>query len=176
MTTGVGAAEASQEIHLPGGDWGLPTPFAFYPRGPGYIHLSLVYDTLIRKDSNGTIPWLAERWESSPDGLTWTFHLRPDVKWQDGQPLTSSDVCFTFGYLRQHPVEWFVLGRIARVEAKDDRTVVFHLRAPYAPFLTRVAGSIPIIPEHIWKDMSDPRAASDLKVVMGSGPFAIGTF
>ncbi|MDY0042041.1 MAG: hypothetical protein RBS57_17150, partial [Desulforhabdus sp.] len=53
----------SKELHLPGGDWGLPTPFTFYPRGPGYIHLSFIYDTLVWKDEKGIIPWLAASWE-----------------------------------------------------------------------------------------------------------------
>ena len=41
-------------------------------------------------------PWLAERWESSPDGYTHTVHLRKDLTWSDGTPLTSADVLFTF--------------------------------------------------------------------------------
>jgi len=162
-----------REIHLPGGDWGLPTPFTFYPRGPGYIHLSLVYDTLVWKDEKDTIPWLAKRWECGPGALQWTFHLRPGVRWQDGKPLTADDVSFTFDYLRRHPVEWFSLEAIASVEAWDDHTVIFHLRKPYAPFLSQVAGNVPIIPEHIWKDVSDPRSTSSLNRLVGSGPYRL---
>lgn len=99
------AESKPKEVRLPGGDWGAPTPFSFYPRGPGYVHLSLIYDTLIWKDDKGTIPWLAERWEPSSDGATWTFHLRPGVRWQDGKALTARDVRFTFEYLQRHPVE-----------------------------------------------------------------------
>lgn len=165
--------DVSREIHLPGGDWGFPTPFTFYPRGPGYIHLSLVYNTLIWKDRNNTIPWLAERWESSPDGLTWTFHLHPAVKWQDGKPLTARDVRFTFDYLRKHPVEWFGLEGISRVEATDDKTVIFHLKKPYAPFLSQLAGNVPIIPEHIWQNVSDPRSTSNIDRMVGTGPYRL---
>jgi len=167
------AAKASRTIHLPGGDWGLPTPFTFYPRGPGYIHLSFIYDTLIWKDEKEVIPWLAERWESSPDGLQWTFYLRSGVKWQDGKPLTARDVCFTFDYLRAHPVEWFDLQGISTVQAVDDETLVFRLKQPYAPFLSRVAGNVPIIPEHLWKDVADPRAISNLGGLVGSGPYRL---
>ena len=41
-------------------------------------------------------PALAQSWDTSEDGLTWTYHLRPDLKWSDGQPLTSADVVYTF--------------------------------------------------------------------------------
>lgn len=162
-----------REVRLPGGDWGLPTPFSFYPRGPGYVHLSLVYDTLVWKDDKGIVPWLAERWESSSDGLTWTFHLRPSIRWQDGTPLTSRDVRFTFEYLRTHPVEWFPVSKAHKVETPDETTVLFHLEAPYAPFLGHLAGSVPIMPEHIWKDVPDPRIAAAADLVLGSGPYRL---
>ncbi len=165
--------DATVDLRLPGGDWGLPTPFTFYPRGPGYIHLSLVYDTLAWKDETGVIPWLAQSWEVSPDGLTWTFHLRPGVKWQDGKPLTAEDVAFTFDYLRTHPVEWFPMAPIANVEVRDGLTVFFRLQAPYAPFLNRMAGSVPIMPKHIWGEVADPRGASGPERAVGSGPYRL---
>ena len=163
----------SVELHLPGGDWGLPTPFTFYPRGPGYIHLSLVYDTLIWKDEKGSIPWLAESWESSEDGTSWTFHLRSGVHWQDGRPLTARDVRFTFEYLERFPVEWFALEAIRDVEVLNDTTVLFHLKSPYAPFPSHVAGSVPILPEHLWREVADPRAAIGMEKVVGSGPYRL---
>jgi len=184
METGDGAQPASSrnggaaplELRLPGGDWGLPTPYSFYPRGPGYVHLSLVYDTLTWKDETGTIPWLAERWEASPDGLTWVFHLRSGVRWQDGVPFTSRDVRFTFEYLRRHPVEWFPVERIDRVEIPDEATAVFHLKAPYAPFLGRIAGNVVIFPEHIWRDVSNPRGAPCRELAVGTGPYRLAGY
>lgn len=173
-TGDVRSAESTpKEVRLPGGDWGLPTPFAFYPRGPGYVHLSLVFDTLTWKDEKGIVPWLADRWECSEDGLTWTFHLRPSVRWQDGVSLTARDVRFTFDYLRSHPMEWFPLAKVRSVETPDDSTVRFHLEAPYAPFLGHLAGSVPIIPEHVWRDVPDPRAAAVPERVVGSGPYRL---
>jgi peptide/nickel transport system substrate-binding protein len=164
---------APVELHLPGGDWGVPTPFTFYPRGPGYIHLSLVYDTLIWKDEKGLIPWLAESWEPSGDGTSWTFHLRSGVRWQDGRPLTARDVRFTFDYLKRFPVEWFTLETIREVEVLDDTSARFHLESAYAPFLSHVAGSVPILPEHLWRSVPDPRATLGLEQVMGSGPYRL---
>src|SRR5207244_4744032 len=56
--------------------------------------LANVYDGLLRvtKDGAGVEPALATSWDTTPDGLTWTFHLRPDVKFSDGTSLTSNDV------------------------------------------------------------------------------------
>ncbi|GLI35381.1 ABC transporter substrate-binding protein [Desulforhabdus amnigena] len=161
------------EIHLPGGDWGMPTPFTFYPRGMGYVHLSLIYDTLVWKDHQGTIPWLAKNWECSQDGLVWTFHLHPGVQWQDGKPLTARDVRFTFDYLKRYPVEWFSLEKVRDVEVPNDLTAVFYLESPYAPFLNQIAGSVPILPEHIWRDVSNPRETSAPDRVVGSGPYRL---
>ena len=171
-----GAAGTVAELRLPGEDWGLPSPFTFYPRGPGYLHLSLVYDTLVWKDDQGVIPWLAEKWEMSKDAKTWTFTLRPGVNWQDGKPLTARDVVFTFDYLKQHPVEWFSLGMIKAVEAKDERTVVFSLASSYMPFLQQVAGNVPIIPEHIWGSIEDPRKEASPELVVGSGPYKLVSY
>ena len=71
----------------PGGsDWGYPSPFAFYPRGPGYVRMSFLFDTLTWKDENGIIPCLADGWKVSDDGMTWTFCLNEYAKWHDGEP------------------------------------------------------------------------------------------
>jgi len=78
-------------LRLAGGDNGYPSPFA-YVRGPGYIRSSYIFDTLIWKDSQGYIPWLATDWQLSSDGKTWRFTLRDGVKWQDGSALTADDV------------------------------------------------------------------------------------
>lgn len=167
---------ALTELKLPGEDWGLPSPFTFYPRGPGFVHLSLIYDTLTWKDDKGVIPWLAEKWEVSPDGKEWTFKLRPGVKWQDGQPLTARDVAFTFDYLQKHPVEWFGLEMIAAVKAADEQTVTFTLKTPYVPFLQNVAGNVPIIPEHIWGAIADPVQAASPELMVGSGPYKLVSY
>ena len=68
-------------LKLAGGtDWGYPTPFLL-SRGPGLVHSLYIFDTLTWKDKNGKhIPWLAESWAASPDGLTWTFKLHPKAK------------------------------------------------------------------------------------------------
>ena len=56
-------------------DWGYPSPYAFYPRGPGYVRMTFLFDTLAWMDQDDIIPWLAEAWDSSEDGKTWTVRL-----------------------------------------------------------------------------------------------------
>lgn len=96
-----------------------------------------IYDTLLFPTPEGDlIPWVAESWDVSDDGLTYTFRLRQGIKFHDGSELQASDVVFSmnriltigqgFGYL--------FTGRVADVEAVDDYTVEFTLNAPYALF------------------------------------------
>ena len=65
------------------------------------VNFQLMFDKLLEREwtADGSswkpVPDLADTWEVSPDGLTWTFHLHPGVKWHDGQPFTANDVAFT---------------------------------------------------------------------------------
>jgi peptide/nickel transport system substrate-binding protein len=67
-------------IRLEGGDWGFPSPFAHYSRGPGMSKMRLIYDSLLEKGEKGLIPWLAKEWTISPDGREYTFVLNSGVK------------------------------------------------------------------------------------------------
>lgn len=166
-----------------GGDWGFPSPFAFYPRGPGYTMMSFCFDTLIWPDKSGDFTGLlAKSWESSPDGLTRTFHLRDNVKWHDGTPFTASDVVFTYDYIKDKsavaPVGagWYDTSVIKSITAPDDHTVQIVLTKPYAPFISQVAAVIPIVPEHIWKDIAEPAKYTDKKAAIGTGPFMLDDY
>ncbi len=168
-------------LRLEGGDFGFPSPFT-YRRGPGYIRATMIYDTLVWKDGTGEIlPWLAESFESADDGLTHTFNLRPDVLWHDGEPVTAQDVAFTFQYFRDQTVNPQViiqpLPDIEDVVAVDERTVEFRLPTPLAEFLGfGGVGSILIVPEHIWSEVPDANMASDLEVLVGSGPYRLDSY
>ncbi len=166
-------------LTLPGDDWGYPSPFAFYSRGPGYVRMSLLFDSLTWKDADGVIPWLAERWTTSEDGTTWTFTLRDDVTWHDGAQLTAEDVAFTFRYFQAHPEaftwSWSV-DRVTQVEAADARTVTVTLDAPLAGAHETLFGSLPIIPAHVWADVDDPARYLEDDAVLGSGPFTLSDY
>jgi len=157
-----GRGGAAGEVPLytiadPTGDWGFPSPYSFYPRGPGYLRASLIFDTLVWKDAGGYIPALADSWEYDRDKMAYTFRLHPGVRWHDGRELTSKDVVFTFQYLKEHPHTWFDVSAVDRVEAAGDQTVVIYLNRPYAPFLDFVAGNVLILPEHIWRNVEKIR-------------------
>ena len=99
---------------------------------------SLIFSSLVEIDAQRNIRAdVAERWET-PDPLTYIFHLRRDVRFHDGRPLTSADVKFTFDSITTGAITTPKLGalRLLRaVETPDAYTVIFRLREPYASFL-----------------------------------------
>jgi peptide/nickel transport system substrate-binding protein len=109
-----------------------------------------IYDTLVTHHDTKAelVPGLAESWQTSADGLTWTFHLRPNVLFHDGTALDADAVVFTFERLlkKEHPYV-FEPGRpyqsafhmIESVKAADPNTVVFTLKSPSAVFLQNLA-------------------------------------
>jgi peptide/nickel transport system substrate-binding protein len=153
------------------GDWGYPNPYRHYPRGPGYVRMSWVFDTLIWKDNKGDIPALASKWTYDPESLSFTFELREGVKWHDGKSFSSDDVAFTVGYFKKHPYSWVSMDNVAGAEAKGKRKVIVRLNKPYAPFLSLIGGVMPILPRHIWQGVADPRKFNDPKAFIGCGPY-----
>jgi peptide/nickel transport system substrate-binding protein len=163
-------------IHLSGGDSGYPTPFMHYPRGPGIYKMNLIFDSLIEKDDQGLIPWLAESWDISSDSKEYIFHLRNDVRWQDGEPFTANDVKFTIDYEKEHPpASSYDLSSVSDIDVIDDHTIKFTLTQPIAPFLDEIA-SVKIIPEHIYKDESDPNKFESPEAVTGTGPYKLAEY
>lgn len=133
--------------------------------------LENVYDTLVMLNSSGAIvPGLAESWEASDDGLTWTFNLREGVTFHNGEPLTASDVVFSINRIKDPAVASPRAGDFAvveSVEAVDDLTVVFNLSQPFSPLLTKLAFSTNVIlSEAVITEHGDAQ-----EVVVGTGPF-----
>ncbi|HEX2272993.1 MAG TPA: ABC transporter substrate-binding protein, partial [Acidimicrobiales bacterium] len=173
-----GGAGGRPTVRMVHGAVGFPSPFAANG-GPGYNQMILLYDTLLWKDGSGELlPWLARSVTSSDDHLTYTFELRQNVKWSDGRDLTADDVVFTFDYYARIPtVPPPVIGQpprgIASVTASGPTTVAIRLGAPDVTFPAQVAGTIPILPKHIWDGIADPPAARDVSVLVGSGPYRL---
>ncbi|MCU0637010.1 MAG: ABC transporter substrate-binding protein [Methanothrix sp.] len=155
------------------GDWGFPSPYMHYSRGPGYVRMSLIFDTLVWKNETGFVPALAESWEYLADEKAYVFHLREGVTWNDGEPFTAQDVAFTYQYIKDHPYQWVDSSVVENAEATDDRTVKITLTKDYAPFLDQVAGTLPIMPEHVYEDVSDPASFTDTTALTGTGPFKL---
>ncbi|HWB71044.1 MAG TPA: ABC transporter substrate-binding protein, partial [Egibacteraceae bacterium] len=168
-------------LRLPGEDSGFPSPFA-YRRGPGYVQMSFLYDTLLWKDSTGELlPWLAQHWDRSDDGTVYTFDLREGVRWHDGRPLTPDDVVFTFDYYASQRVSPQVIVQpvpgIAQVNATGERTVEFHLEHPIVTFEQfGGVGAVPIVPRHIWEGIDNAAQATDPELLVGSGPYRLQSY
>lgn len=175
---GQGGNRQAATFKIAAEDYGYPSPYTFYPRGPGYLRMSLLFDTLVWKDAKGVVPWLCERYEVSADGREWLFRLKTGVRWQDGRTLTAEDVKFTFDYIRAHPHAWFSreIGVVKTVEATGPLQVKITLNSAYAPFLTNLAATIPILPKHIWQDVADPMKFTAAAAVVGSGPFRLAKY
>jgi peptide/nickel transport system substrate-binding protein len=105
--------------------------------------LKSVYDTLVEPDARGKIvPALAESWEVSADSLSWTFNLRPGVRFHNGDELTSDDVKATFQRIMSEAVaspNASEFSAIAAMETPDAATIVLRLSRPYAPLLATLA-------------------------------------
>ena len=138
--------------------------------------LRLGYDFLTWYDAEyRPAPDVAASWETSEDGLTWTFHIREGMKWQDGVPLTAHDVAFTYDLILEtrEPAYIQYLTGVTAVAATDDATLVITTRRPDSGML---ALAIPILPEHIWAKVDPDRLGEfgNLPFV-GSGPFRIAS-
>jgi peptide/nickel transport system substrate-binding protein len=166
-----------ETLRVPGdGYWGQPTPFGFN-RGPGFVRASLIFDTLVWRDSTGeTIPWLATDWALSEDELIWTFTLRDGVRWQDGEPLTVDDVIFSIEYYQAHPgTAWFMaaLNEVESASAVSDNQVAITMKRPYAAFLQTAAEVLMIFPKHIWENVDDPVTYVEPDAFIGSGAYRL---
>ena len=138
--------------------------------------VALLFAGLVRNGPNGSVvPDLASRWSSSDDGRTWTFEIREDAFWHDGQPVTAADVAFTIhtlqdpDYAGPRSTSWSGV----TVQAIGERTVRFTLDTPIGGFLQ--ATTQPIAPAHLLADVpvtSLPDHSFGERPV-GSGPFAL---
>ncbi len=139
---------------------------------------------------------LAKGWEVSDDGCVLTFHLRRDLRWSDGEPLTSADVVFTFNDLILNPDVLSTArdslalpdGTFPRIEAVDDLTVRVTTPMPFRPLLLSMGKRL--LPRHKWAHTvrtQNPDAereafntALDLNTapadVVGSGPYVLQEF
>ena len=116
-----------------------------------HCHEPLIQSTLLRTTADMEFENdLATDYQVSEDGLTWTFTIREDVKFSDGEPLTAADVAFTFDTALASANSEADLSMLESVEAPDDKTVVFHLTKPYNAFLYTLA-VFGIVPEHCYE-------------------------
>ena len=108
----------------------------------------------------------------SPDGKIWTVHLRPNLKWSDGQPLTAADVAFTYNYVVKNHMANMAVTTVNLAGAKEinPTTVEIICSRPKAD-MEKIF--LPILPKHIWEHVSPQAAATSYSEmpIVGSGPF-----
>jgi ABC-type transport system substrate-binding protein len=136
----------------------------------------LLYDTLTSLGYDNSVkPGLAEKWEVSPDGKTYTFTLRPGVRFASGKPLTSADVKFTLDRWRTLPGSptAFNISPVESVDAPTPRTVVLHLKAPLSILLVNLAGYSASILNAQAVDRAGRDYGTGVGAVDGTGPFVL---
>lgn len=141
----------------------------------GYTIFAMTYEQLLSYDTETLerSPGLAESWEISEDGLTWTFHMREGLTWHDGEPLTANDVVYTYNrVIVDHEGAFFSYLRLVEdLSAPDDATVVITTSQPTPQMLSIL---IPILPEHVWSDIPKEEAKTYENIpIVGSGPFEL---
>ena len=115
-----------------------------------HVHEPLIQSTLITTDEKLSFQGdLATEWLCSNDGLTWTFTLRDDVVFSDGEPLTASDVAFTLNEAASSATFEADLTMVERAVAASDTVVELHLKKPYNALLYTLA-VLGIVPEHAY--------------------------
>ena len=138
---------------------------------------ALTYAGLMGLSGDGSfVPVLAENYEISPDGKTYTFTLRANAKFSDGSPVTADDVVYTVQEAQDEALkspEYAAWSGVS-VTAVDSRTVRFTLSKPYAPFLGLT--TLGILPAKLWSGISSEQFPfSDLETnPVGAGPFKVG--
>jgi peptide/nickel transport system substrate-binding protein len=156
------------------------TPFSTFNPFTAYYQADLnvikvIYPTLAQTGENGQpVPYLATSWSISPDHLTWTFKIRPGLKWTDGVPITAQDVAWTYRLVMTNQAAatatGSLVGNFASVSAPDAATFVIRTKQPQdnIPY-----ASLPVVPEHIWKN--DVKHIGTLRnmtfPVVGYGPW-----
>lgn len=139
------------------------------------IH-SFVGDSLIDRDRDTLefIPKLAVSWKVSRDYLSYTFYLRPNIRWHDGHPFSADDVVYSFERVKDPKVEAPFLrvyySDVDRVEKIDSLTVRFVYKQPYFLGLA-VCGSIPLVPKHVYERGGDFNHHPANRFPIGLGPY-----
>ena len=132
-------------------------------QGWGHGTTPLVQSTLVEYKQDMSFAYdLATEYSLDESGLVWTFKLRDDVKFTDGEALTASDVVFTFNTAKESQSS-LDLTFMEKAEAPDDTTVVFTLTKPTSTFLNTVA-TVGIVPEHAYDENYGMEP-------IGSGPY-----
>lgn len=140
-----------------------------------YTVYGMVYDSMYELNLDGSYSLeLAESVDISEDGLVYTYTLRDGITFHDGEPLTASDVVFTYNLYAETADFVFLpvyTSYFESVEAPDDQTVVITLTEAI-PNMESQLVFLFILPEHIWADVETPAEFENAELI-GTGPFSL---
>ncbi len=153
-------------------------PFTAYFDGDLEV-INEIYPQLTAINAQGVaVPYLATKWTTSADNLTWTFTIKSGLKWSDGKPITAADAAWTLNLIMHNSVAGTANGSLvagfATVTAPSATTLVITTKQPQANMLYNV-NQIPIVPQHIWA--SEVSGLNNFKnqttPVVGYGPWQL---
>lgn len=130
---------------------------------------------LMHDDKWNPQPYLAEKWEIAPDGLSVTLNLRKNAVFHDGKPITSDDVAFSIITIRDnHPFNT-MLAPVDKVDTPDPFTAIIRLKHPHPAIIYAMGPPLmPILPKHIYGDGKPIKThPNNVKDIVGSGPFKV---
>ena len=148
----------------------------YISKGVAEEKIELIYDTLTRHGQDEPFTeygLLAQKIERAPDNSWVRFHLRPEARFHDGQPVTAADVVFTFNTLLKDgaPLWKAYYADVAKVEAEDKLRVRFDFKHAGNRELPLILGQLPVLPSHWWAGRDFKKA--DLEIPLGSGPYRV---
>jgi len=191
--SGGGAATPTGGAAVQGGELRIGTTYAIDSLNPfvaqsdySYLTFEYIYPQLVQYNSKlQIVPDFASSWSESPDGLTWTFHTRPNAKWSDGKPLTAQDALWTLDTELKfiHGATSEAAGTLAHLTsaaAPDLNTLVLHYSKPVANVLAQMQ-SESILPEHVWNKYATGnggalRTFPNGAPVVSGGPFELAKY
>ncbi|MDF3302660.1 ABC transporter substrate-binding protein [Streptomyces tropicalis] len=141
----------------------------------------LMYEYLTNYDPKDghVIPGLATSWQSSPDKLTWTYTIRNNSRWSDGQQATAEDAAWTFRKMMTDQgaatANGSFVANFSEVSAPSPTRLVIRLKKPQA---TMTALDVPIVPKHVWEKVGDFSKFNNDKSfpIVGNGPFVLTAY
>lgn len=145
---------------------------------------TILFDQLTRYSPEDLtpVPALATSWTPDESGLVWTFELREDVVWSDGDPFDAADVAFTFNDVVLNPElgaqSASQFSTILNVEVVDDHTVLFNLKSPFSALPYYLASFAGILPEHVLGNVENPLTEASFNKAnpVTTGPFKVAEF
>lgn len=145
---------------------------------PSTVWGTVVYSPLVYFDKNRELqPYLATDWNVNDDATQFTFNLREDATFHNGNPITAEDVKWTLQFVNNNTDQFQEASEVPyeSIEVVDDHTVVFNFNEPFAPFLRGTVTTWGIVPKDVWLDggAEENPGNVELDPIVGSGAYQV---